>query len=151
MQSQLLLSETLDVVPVAKPRPKFRQVKKKGDKFSTTMAYYPNDYLKWEEELATMLRPRVIRKHSGPVKLEATFAFPVPPSLEKTKAGRLEKAECLGVGWHTQKPDRDNLAKALMDALNHAGIWDDDCQVCTGNVEKRWSEQGYIAITVTAL
>lgn len=146
MQSQLLLSETLDVVPVAKPRPKFRQVKKKGQKFATTMVYYPNDYLKWESEISDALRPLVIRKHSGPVKLEATFAFPVPPSLSKK-----EKAERLDVGWHTQKPDRDNLAKALMDALNHVGIWDDDSQVCTGNVEKRWSEQGYIAVTVTAL
>ena len=146
MQSQLLLSETLDVVPVAKPRPKFRQVKKKGQKFATTMVYYQNDYLKWEEELASMLRPMVVRKHSGPVKLEATFAFPVPPSLSKK-----EKAERLEVGWHAQKPDSDNLAKSVLDSMNHIGIWDDDSQVCDIHCQKRWSERGYIAITVTAL
>lgn len=146
MQCQVLLSETLEVTPVAKPRPKFRQVKKKEQKFATTMVYYPNDYLEWEQELSKMLLPSVARKHSGPVKLEATFAFPVPPSCSKK-----EREDRLAQGWHTQKPDRDNLAKALMDALNHVGIWDDDSQVCTGNVEKRWSETGYIAVTVTAL
>ena len=117
-----------------------------GQKFATVMVYYPNDYLEWEGELAKALLPGVVRKHSGPVKLEATFAFPVPPSLsKKERDARLEQ------GWHTQKPDRDNLEKALMDALSHVGLWDDDAQVCTGNVEKRWSLEGYIAVTVTAL
>ena len=146
MQSQVLLSETIQITPVAKPRPKFRQVKKEGQKFATTMVYYPNDYLAWEEELSKLLLPGVVRKHSGPVKLEATFAFPVPPSCsKKERDARLEQ------GWHTQKPDRDNLAKALMDAMNHIEVWEDDSQVCTGNVEKRWSLVGYIAVTVTAL
>ena len=146
MQSQVLLSDTLQVVPVAKPRPKFRQVKKKGQKFATTMVYYPNDYLEWESELAKLLSRGVVRKHSGPVKLEATFAFPVPASLS-----RKEREDRLAQGWHTQKPDRDNLEKALMDALNRVGLWEDDAQVCTGNVDKRWSLIGYIAVTVTAL
>lgn len=145
MQSQLLLSETLDVVPVAKPRPKFRQVKKKGQKFATTMVYYPNDYLKWESEISDALRPLVIRKHSGPVKLEINFAVPVPPSLSKK-----ERAERLEVGWHFQKPDLDNFIKAV-DFLNHIDIFEDDCQICWIDAKKRWSEHGYIAITVTAL
>ena len=145
MQSQVLLSETIQITPVAKPRPKFRQVKKKGQKFATTIVYYPNDYLAWEEELSKMLLPGVVRKHSGPVKLEATFAFPIPSSCtKKERDARLEQ------GWHTQKPDLDNLLKAA-DCLNHIGLWDDDCQVCQIVAEKRWSLVGYIAVTVTAL
>jgi Holliday junction resolvase RusA-like endonuclease len=38
--------------------------------------------------------------------------------------------------WHVKKPDRDNLDKAVLDALT--GIfWHDDCQVCSGSIEKR--------------
>lgn len=93
-----------------------------------------------------MLRPRVIRKHSGPVKLEATFTFPVPPSCSKK-----ERTERLEAGWHAQKPDADNLQKAILDSMNHIGIWDDDAPGLRHSCQKRWSEQGYIAITVTAL
>lgn len=38
--------------------------------------------------------------------------------------------------WHIKKPDRDNLDKAVLDALT--GIfWHDDCQVCSGTIEKQ--------------
>lgn len=37
---------------------------------------------------------------------------------------------------HLKKPDRDNLDKAVLDALT--GIfWQDDCQVCDGRIQKR--------------
>jgi hypothetical protein len=32
--------------------------------------------------------------------------------------------------YHTGKPDADNLAKAVLDALTTLGIWHDDAQVC---------------------
>jgi Holliday junction resolvase RusA-like endonuclease len=40
---------------------------------------------------------------------------------------------------HTQKPDKDNLEKAVMDALTSIGIWKDDCQVYDGRTAKYWS------------
>jgi Holliday junction resolvase RusA-like endonuclease len=40
---------------------------------------------------------------------------------------------------HTQKPDKDNLEKAVMDALTSIGIWKDDCQVYGGITEKYWT------------
>ena len=110
------------------------------------MAYYPGEYSKWESDLSLMLKSEVIRRFAGPVRLDAIFAFPVPDSCTKK-----ERDARLNQEWHTQKPDRDNLAKALMDALNHTGVWNDDSQVCCGNVEKRWSENGYIAVTITEL
>lgn len=40
----------------------------------------------------------------------------------------------------TGKPDVDNLAKAVMDALSTAGWWNDDAQVTTLVVTKQYTE-----------
>ncbi|MBG3071635.1 RusA family crossover junction endodeoxyribonuclease, partial [Proteus mirabilis] len=42
---------------------------------------------------------------------------------------------------HQQKPDKDNLEKALLDA-----IFDDDSRVWDGRVTKVWGERGQIII-----
>ena len=44
--------------------------------------------------------------------------------------------------WHTSKPDYDNIAKAITDALTKAGIWADDAQVAIGSVVKRYVGDG---------
>ncbi len=41
--------------------------------------------------------------------------------------------------WHTNKPDRDNLEKAVLDCMTKGGILKDDCIVCTGSIEKKWA------------
>jgi len=49
--------------------------------------------------------------------------------------------------WHAQKPDGDNIAKAVLDAL--CEHWADDCQVAWLTVRKRWySGTGLTQITV---
>lgn len=42
---------------------------------------------------------------------------------------------------HQQKPDKDNLEKALLDA-----IFEDDCRIWDGRVSKVWGETGKIII-----
>jgi Holliday junction resolvase RusA-like endonuclease len=49
------------------------------------------------------------------------------------------KTSCLHGIPHTVKPDKDNLEKAVMDALTAIQIWKDDCQVYGGNTEKYWT------------
>ena len=44
--------------------------------------------------------------------------------------------------YHTSKPDRDNLEKAVLDALTNLGVWRDDSQVCAGEVRKRYTDPG---------
>lgn len=44
--------------------------------------------------------------------------------------------------WHTQKPDRDNLAKPVLDALTEAGVYRDDCLVVSGEITKEWAAPG---------
>lgn len=41
--------------------------------------------------------------------------------------------------WHVSKPDSDNLAKAVMDALNDCGFWTDDSIVSLLQVKKEYT------------
>lgn len=67
------------------------------------------------------------------------FHMPMPASWSKKK-----RSEMLGQP-HQQKPDVDNLAKALLDA-----VLDDDSGVWDMRTTKRWSEIGYIEIRILA-
>lgn len=72
--------------------------------------------------------------------LTATFFIEMPKSWSK------QKKEFMLGGRHQQKPDSDNLAKALLDSLFRDG--GDDCQVSDLNIKKRWSDKGRIEITI---
>lgn len=63
------------------------------------------------------------------------FWLPMPKSWSKRK-----RAEMSGQP-HQQKPDLDNLQKALLDA-----IYDDDCRVWSLGAEKRWADRGAIDV-----
>lgn len=64
-----------------------------------------------------------------------TFVLPMPTSW--TKKRRID----MNGKPHQQKPDKDNLEKALLDA-----IFDDDSRVWDGRVSKIWGETGQIII-----
>lgn len=66
---------------------------------------------------------------TGPVACTIDVFFERPEKYQKKKypAGPMR---C------TRKPDRDNLDKAVLDALTAAGLWKDDAQVCDGAVRK---------------
>lgn len=63
------------------------------------------------------------------------FCMPMPESWSKKK-----KAEMSGKP-HQQKPDVDNLCKALFDA-----IFENDCMIWDCRMTKRWSTEGKIRI-----
>ena len=63
------------------------------------------------------------------------FILPMPKSWSKKK-----KAEMLGKP-HKQKPDVDNMVKALLDA-----IYDDDSHVSDLRSSKWWGDEGRIVV-----
>jgi len=64
------------------------------------------------------------------------FTLPMPKSWSQKK-----KAEMDGKP-HQQKPDWDNLAKALCDA-----VYDDDAHLWRMTIEKVWGVEGRIEVT----
>lgn len=64
----------------------------------------------------------------GPLRMDVVFVMPRPKvKVWKTKPMPRYR--------HTGKPDRDNLDKAVMDALKGL-VWVDDSQVCDGRIQK---------------
>lgn len=70
------------------------------------------------------------------VKLDLLFCFKKAKSCKKT--------------LHTQRPDIDNLEKAILDGLNKVAFVD-DCQVVEMKSKKVFSDTDKILITVTEL
>lgn len=67
----------------------------------------------------------------GPLELIVAAFWPWPKSISVKKKCRY------GAQFHTARPDSDNLAKLLGDALNGI-VWRDDSQICTLQVTKRY-------------
>jgi Holliday junction resolvase RusA-like endonuclease len=71
---------------------------------------------------------------AGPLRVDATWYLPRPKRL-------MRKKDLDGPVWHLATPDRDNLDKAVLDALVQAGVMRDDAQVCAGQLLKLYAEK----------
>ena len=121
--------------PVAQPR---HRISTRGG-FAKT--YLPSDHPVHAFKQAIRLQTAGGVVFTGPVEVSIMAWFPMPISWSKKKRRQHD------LRWHTQKPDSDNIAKAVLDALSQH--WNDDCQVCWLAVRKRWySGTGLTQITV---
>lgn len=82
----------------------------------------------------------------GPVELRLNLVCSVPASWSKTKRAQALAGEIVP----TNKPDIDNVVKAICDALN-AIVWHDDVQVVDLVVRKRFGEAPHVEATITPL
>ena len=82
---------------------------------------------------------------SGPVNVYIEVSFPMPQSWSRKKQVAMREA------FHAQKPDADNIAKAILDALK--ARWKDDAQVARLSIDKRWTdcEQGHTWLEILEL
>lgn len=115
--------------PKSQPRPKAARIG------GFIRIYTPSTAKAWKGAVAKAAAPFLRSKLSGPLALELCFRFARPKSHLK-KDGSLTSSAPL---YHTKKPDADNLAKAVMDALTDAGLWEDDDQVIRLLVEKHYT------------
>ncbi len=80
----------------------------------------------------------------GPLTFGLVFHLPMPASWSKKKRAALLDSP------HCQKPDLDNLAKAVLDAM--LPVIGDDCRVWQfGVLRKVWAEHGGIGIRIEEL
>ncbi len=107
--------------PVPKGRPRFFR---RGKYMGT---YTPSNTRKWEEFVrfqAIRYTPQTLWE--GPISMTLKFLILRPKSLPKK------------VVWHIKKPDVDNLAKSIKDALQGI-IYRTDSQIFSLTVMKEYS------------
>ena len=135
-----MITFTVPAVPVAQPRQRHNH---RGH------SYLPKDHPVWAFKAAVALAAQQAYQGpplEGPLQVSAVFVLPRPSRLRW-------KTRPMPRQWHTGKPDRDNLEKALYDALNGC-LWRDDSQVCDGPITKviaAGDEQPHVEVTVEPL
>ena len=74
-----------------------------------------------------------------PVMVDLVFNMPIPKGTSKANVKKLL--------WksHIKRPDADNIAKGVLDALNEV-CWDDDGQISKMHITKRYSDEPGIDI-----
>jgi Holliday junction resolvase RusA-like endonuclease len=127
-------------IPVAKGRPKFA---KRGN-FVTS--YTPQDTVNYENlvRLSYQQSCNELRVLQGEVSMKIDSFFPIPKSTSKKK----HQLMAIGAIQHTKKPDADNVAKAICDALNKIA-YVDDSQIVSLEVNKYYSDVPRAEITIT--
>jgi len=121
------MTKLIQIKPMPAPRPR---VTRRG-------TYNPERYTNYKKAIA--MQCRGMTKHEGAVVMRVAFQFKYPKSWSKKKKE--------AAGYHTSKPDTDNLIKGVKDALN--GIaYHDDAQVSQIEAVKYYGDRDVIAVEV---
>lgn len=110
---------TLPIRPKAKARPRFYN----------GHAVTPQETRDYEYAIAVEVGLLTDEPLEGAIRLNLTFGF-------KAKNGS---------GWHTKKPDLDNLIKAVCDACNGI-LWLDDRQIAEISARKIYGDSDFVQI-----
>ncbi len=127
-------------LPVAQPRPRGRIAGARGKQF--VHMYNPGDADEWKAAVA--LAGRIAFKAwaplDNPLCLKLSFRMPRPESHYRTTKAMGRQLRMDAPVWQSTRPDFDNLAKAVADALT--GIcWVDDNQIVEAYVQKRYASE----------
>lgn len=114
--------------PIGKARPRFGRAKN-----GNVVTYTPAKTKYFERDLRSLAQVAMMGKTvlEGPVKVTITAYF-----SRKTKTG-----------WHTSRPDLDNIVKAVLDALNGI-VFDDDSAVCELVASKKYDGEERVEVQV---
>jgi Holliday junction resolvase RusA-like endonuclease len=133
-----MISFTVFGEPVAKGRPRFTR---------TGHCYTPAKTIGAESKIRGLAK---VAKGSHtisdkPVAMRISFIFGMPKSWSIGKRELWEGLPC------AKKPDLDNVVKTILDAINGAGIWADDSQVCEIYARKVWGATPRTEIQIITL
>lgn len=113
---------------------------------NTRRAYTPEGTKQYEQTVQYSYLgayPAGQRFHSGPCGVEITACFPVPSSWSRKK----QEMALAGLLEPEAKPDCDNIAKAVLDALNGLA-YKDDSQVTALTVRKCYEKKGCVWVRI---
>lgn len=126
---------TVPAAAMGKQRPRFDSRRR--------ITYTPKKTHSFEHLIGLHARLALGRapKLSGPLAVDMIFSFMPPASWSKKR-----QLEAIGQGKPT-KPDVDNAAKSILDALNGV-LYDDDAAVVSLSAAKVYAARDAIKVTV---
>lgn len=130
-------------IPKGQPRP--RAFSRGGH----ARVYDPGTAEGWKSAIAVAAQANRLagQFQERPLRVELRFTFARPKSHRRT-CGLVKDG---APRFHTSKPDADNAAKAVLDALTQIGAWHDDAQVAELNVLKVYGETPGVLIVIEEL
>ena len=130
--------------PKAQPRVNHFYNKKLG----AVRTYTPGTAEEWKSLIAEAARDKIPESPlRGPTRVDISFRFKRPKSHYRT-GRRSSELRPDAPTHHTNKPDRDNLDKAVLDVLVRIGMLVDDSVVCYGEISK-WYDDANPGCTIT--
>lgn len=81
-----------------------------------------------------------------PIAVHLTFVYAPPKSYTKKKLKAIQD----GLLMYQKKPDLDNLAKGVLDALNNT-IYKDDSQIVELSVRKQYGDTDHVLVVIEKL
>lgn len=125
---------TIPGIPIPKARPRVVR----GHAFTPKKT---KDY----EALVKDVYRLTVGEYLGDSAIVATIDlyFPIPESYSKSKKKRIADGEIK----HTKRPDVDNCAKAILDALNEVA-YRDDSQIVESRITKHYAVDGNVRAEV---
>lgn len=144
---------TIPAVPVAQPRAKATSFGGQTRVYNPTSIKQADGSKKPHPIVAFKATVRMVAADNydgpplaGPLRVDITAVFP-------RHSNKFWKTKPTPRYRHVTKPDRDNLDKAVLDALTGT-LWADDKQVCAGMIEK-WhasgTEQPHVIVRIERL
>ncbi len=132
-----------DGVPVPKGRARSFGYRKKSGKIGVGH-YSPDKTVEFEERIKHAAHKAMEGRAplDGPIRADIDFRFPLPKSAPKAMRLAVEAGALVP---HVVRPDKDNLEKAINDALNGVAVVDDKL-IFDGRVVKRYATNPGVTI-----
>jgi Holliday junction resolvase RusA-like endonuclease len=135
----MVIAFTLPVIPTAQARPKVAVRGKFAQGYKTEKQKANERTL--EAWLKDYQPPKPLE---GPLCLDFVVGLPVPASTSR----KAREAMLAGYDFPAKKPDLDNIAKQLKDAMTRMQFWGDDAQIVQLRCKKIYSDAGYWKVAV---
>jgi len=126
-----ILNRTIYGIPKAQPRARAFAFKGKA------RMYDPGTAEAWKGDVAAQTKELHGRNLQGCIHVQMYFFMARPKSHYRSNGVDLKPSSPRL--YYAKKPDADNLAKAVLDALTALNVWGDDDQVVILGVTKTWS------------
>jgi Holliday junction resolvase RusA-like endonuclease len=135
--------------PAAQGRPRTRILR--FGNHAVPQIYNPHNADEWKARVMLIARPAAPKPPMlGPIEIQMVFLVPRPGTHYFDPKHRL-RLRPDAPSWHFIKPDSDNFAKAVLDALTQVRMWADDSQVCNQQVLKIYCSKPGCQITIKSI